>query len=141
MRATLWCMHACMSVCLCQQLCIHCLLPASLSAAQGALQRILLQSDVPAAVSFVEGEIMRLLTGHVGVWELAMTGGLWRVTGQQLEKAAAAGESTHAGLAAVAVLSVRGLTSSEAAVGQDCTDHGRAFTSVWYAYASESQGR
>jgi DNA polymerase delta subunit 1 len=59
---------------------------------QGALQRILLQSDVAAAVSFVEGEIMRLLTGNVGVWELAMTGGLWRVTGQQLEKAAAAGE-------------------------------------------------
>jgi DNA polymerase delta subunit 1 len=59
---------------------------------QGALQRILMQADVPSAVSFVEGEITRLLTGHVGVWELAMTGGLWRVTGQQLEKAAAAGE-------------------------------------------------
>lgn len=64
---------------------------------QGALQRILIQGDVPAAVSFVEGEITRLLTGHVGVWELAMTGGLWRVTGQQLERAAAAaaGEAPH----------------------------------------------
>lgn len=49
-----------------------------------------MHSDVPAAVSFVEAEITRLLTGHVGVWELAMTGGLWRITGQQLEKAAAA---------------------------------------------------
>lgn len=60
--------------------------------AQGALQHILMRSDVPGAVSFVEGEIQRLLTGHVSVWELAMTGGLWRVTGQQLERAAAAGE-------------------------------------------------
>lgn len=58
---------------------------------QGALQRLLMSTDVPGAVSFVEGEITRLLTGRVGVWELAMTGGLWRVTGQQLEKAAAAG--------------------------------------------------
>jgi DNA polymerase delta subunit 1 len=50
-----------------------------------------MEGDVPAAVAFVEREIARLVTGNVGAWELAMTGGLWRVTGQQLEKAAAAG--------------------------------------------------
>ena len=65
---------------------------------QGALERILLRSDVPGAVSFVQGEITRLLTGHVGVWELAMTGGLWRVTGQQLEKAAAAAAGEGGGV-------------------------------------------
>lgn len=54
-----------------------------------------MQGDVPCAVSFVEGEVSRLLTGHVGVWELAMTGGLWRVTGQQLEKAAGAEGTRH----------------------------------------------
>jgi hypothetical protein len=57
---------------------------------QGALERILMQQDVPGAVAFVEGEVSRLLSGKVEMWELAMTGGLWRVTGQQLEKAAAA---------------------------------------------------
>lgn len=31
------------------------------------------------AVEFVEGEVRRLLTGRVGLSELAMTGGLWRV--------------------------------------------------------------
>lgn len=57
---------------------------------QGGLERILMQRDVPGAVAFVEGEVSRLLSGKVEMWELAMTGGLWRVTGQQLEKAAAA---------------------------------------------------
>jgi len=57
---------------------------------QGALERILMRRDVPGAVAFVEGEVSRLLSGKVEMWELAMTGGLWRVTGQQLEKAAAA---------------------------------------------------
>ncbi len=69
----------------------HCCLAAVCP--QGALQHILMQGDVPGAVLFVEREITRLLTGNVGVWELAMTGGLWRVTGQQLEKAAAAGKT------------------------------------------------
>lgn len=59
-----------------------------------------MQRDVASAVSYVESEITRLLTGHVGVWELAMTGGLWRVTGQQLAAAAAAGE--HKSLSAIA---------------------------------------
>jgi DNA polymerase delta subunit 1 len=49
-----------------------------------------MQRDVPGAVKFVEGQIARLLSGRVESWELVMTGGLWRVTGQQLEKAAAA---------------------------------------------------
>jgi DNA polymerase delta subunit 1 len=56
----------------------------------GVLERILMRRDVPGAVSFAEGEIARLLSGRVEVWELAMTGGLWRVTGQQLAAAAAA---------------------------------------------------
>eukprot|EP00879_Flechtneria_rotunda_P007699 GHRR01008072.1.p1 GENE.GHRR01008072.1~~GHRR01008072.1.p1 ORF type:complete len:781 (+),score=286.21 GHRR01008072.1:379-2721(+) len=56
----------------------------------GALERILMAKDVPGAVAYVENQIARLLSGRVELWELAMTGGLWRVTGQQLEKAAAA---------------------------------------------------
>lgn len=51
-----------------------------------------MKQDVPGAVSFAEGQIARLLSGRVEMWELAMTGGLWRVTGQQLAAAAAAGE-------------------------------------------------
>jgi hypothetical protein len=54
-----------------------------------------MQRDVTGAVKYVEGQIARLLSGRVELWELVMTGGLWRVTGQQLEKAAAAaGEHT-----------------------------------------------
>jgi DNA polymerase delta subunit 1 len=49
-----------------------------------------MQCDVPGAVKYAEGQIARLLSGRVELWELVMTGGLWRVTGQQLEKAAAA---------------------------------------------------
>jgi hypothetical protein len=49
-----------------------------------------MQRDVPGAVKYAEGQIARLLSGRVELWELVMTGGLWRVTGQQLEKAAAA---------------------------------------------------
>jgi DNA polymerase delta subunit 1 len=66
-----------------------------LNCPQGALEQILMQRDVPGAVRFAEGQIARLLSGRVELWELVMTGGLWRVTGQQLEKAAAAaGERT-----------------------------------------------
>jgi DNA polymerase delta subunit 1 len=36
----------------------------------------------------VSGEIRRLLSGQVELHELIMTGGLWRVTGQQVENAA-----------------------------------------------------
>lgn len=63
-----------------------------------------MQRDAPGAVSYVEGQIARLLSGRVELWELVMTGGLWRVTGQQLEKAAAA---ASAGVAASRALGVR----------------------------------
>ena len=36
------------------------------------------------------GQVRRLLSGQVELSELVMTGGLWRVTGQQVENAAAA---------------------------------------------------
>jgi hypothetical protein len=35
-------------------------------------------------------QIYRLLSGRVELWELIMTGGLWRRTGQQVAAAAAA---------------------------------------------------
>lgn len=50
-----------------------------------------MQEDVQAAVSFVESEVRRLLLGKVELSELVMTGGLWRVTGQQVANAASAG--------------------------------------------------
>ncbi len=40
-----------------------------------------LQEDVKAAVEYAEGQIRRLLGGQVELWELPLTGGLWRVTG------------------------------------------------------------
>lgn len=55
----------------------------------GSLVRILMEDDVSGAVEFVKGEIRRLLSGHVEIYELVMTGGLWRVTGEQVERAAA----------------------------------------------------
>lgn len=42
---------------------------------------MLLQEDVNAAVEYAEGQIRRLLSGQVELWELPLTGGLWRVTG------------------------------------------------------------
>ena len=86
------------------------------------MRRIVMQDDVKAAVAFVESQITRLLAGHCELWEFVMTGvgtlcpssqdlmvhvvssagsserkrtclqGLWRVTGQQVEAAAVAGE-------------------------------------------------
>jgi len=41
----------------------------------------MLQEDVKAAVEYAEGQIRRLLSGQVELWELPLTGGLWRVTG------------------------------------------------------------
>eukprot|EP00887_Chlorella_sp_A99_P005178 scaffold1.g5178.t1 len=61
----------------------------------GALVRIIMQGDVEAAVRFVEGEVLRLLLGRVDLGELVMTGGLWRVTGEQVEAAAAAEEGAE----------------------------------------------
>jgi hypothetical protein len=44
----------------------------------------------------VAGEVRRLLSGRVELHELVMTGGLWRLTGEQVESAAAeAGPSTE----------------------------------------------
>jgi hypothetical protein len=57
----------------------------------GVLEAVLMQQDVGAAVALVEREVRRLLTGQTEAWELAMTGGLWRITGQQIDKAAAGG--------------------------------------------------
>ncbi|KAL0056285.1 hypothetical protein WJX82_009537 [Trebouxia sp. C0006] len=59
---------------------------------QGALRRIIMQDDVTAASKYVEGEVRRLLGGSCEAWEMVMTGGLWRLTGQQIAGAAAEGE-------------------------------------------------
>ncbi|DBA67150.1 TPA: hypothetical protein ACH3X2_001471 [Trebouxia sp. C0005] len=59
---------------------------------QGALRRIIMQDDVTAASKYVEGEVRRLLAGSCEAWEMVMTGGLWRLTGQQIAGAAAEGE-------------------------------------------------
>ncbi|GIL72478.1 hypothetical protein Vretifemale_2820 [Volvox reticuliferus] len=64
---------------------------------QGSLERILMKDDVEAAVSYAEGQIWRLLSGRVELGELAMTGGLWRITGQQVAAAAAAAEGEGGG--------------------------------------------
>ncbi|KAL4424029.1 hypothetical protein ABPG75_001330 [Micractinium tetrahymenae] len=55
----------------------------------GALQRLLLRNDPEGAADFAKGQIRRLLTGRVDMNELAMSGGLWRVTGEQVERMAA----------------------------------------------------
>ena len=54
-----------------------------------SLVKILMENDVSGAVQFAESEIRRLLSGRVEMNELVMTGGLWRVTGEQVERAAA----------------------------------------------------
>ena len=45
-----------------------------------------LQEDVKAAVEYAEGQIRRLLSGQVELWELPLTGGLWRVTGGNIRE-------------------------------------------------------
>ena len=55
----------------------------------GCLLRILMHQDIDAALKFAEERIDRLLGGNVEVFDLVMTGGLWRVTGEQIESAAA----------------------------------------------------
>ncbi|GFH25722.1 DNA polymerase delta catalytic subunit, partial [Haematococcus lacustris] len=54
----------------------------------GALRRILMDQDIPAATAFAQEQIQRLLSGQVQLWELVMTGGLWRITGSQVAQAA-----------------------------------------------------
>lgn len=51
------------------------------------------QEDIPGALEFAKRQIRRLLGGQTELWELALTGGLWRVTGQQVAQAAAAAEA------------------------------------------------
>jgi hypothetical protein len=63
----------------------------------GVLEAVLMQQDVGAAVALVEREVRRLLSGQAEAWELAMTGGLWRITGQQIDKAAAGGLGLRVG--------------------------------------------
>lgn len=36
----------------------------------------------------VEEEVRRLLSGRAELWELVMTGGLWRVSGKEVREAA-----------------------------------------------------
>ncbi|KAI3433870.1 hypothetical protein D9Q98_003673 [Chlorella vulgaris] len=62
--------------------------PVLRKALHGALVRILMEDNLRGALEFVSGEIRRLLSGQVELHELIMTGGLWRVTGQQVENAA-----------------------------------------------------
>ncbi len=56
----------------------------------GALQRIIMQQDVQGAVDFVQHHVAMLLSGVLEPWHCTMTGGLWRVTGEQVAAAAAA---------------------------------------------------
>eukprot|EP00803_Ostreobium_quekettii_P009207 evm.model.scf_772EXC.4 EVM.evm.TU.scf_772EXC.4 scf_772EXC:31453-42840(-) len=74
---------------------------------QGALQRILMENDVPGAVRYVSEEIQRLLSGDYGIWHTIMTGGLWRVTGQQIEKAALEGDAEDGAQGPHTALAVR----------------------------------
>jgi DNA polymerase delta subunit 1 len=47
-----------------------------------------MHDDNQGAIDLVERQVRRLLTGDVTIWELAMTGGLWRLTGDQVMRAA-----------------------------------------------------
>lgn len=77
----------------------------------GVLVRVIMGNDVSGAVKFAETEIQRLLRGQVTIYELIMTGGLWRVTGEQVERAATESmESTEEGPAAA---SSRGVEQKE----------------------------
>jgi DNA polymerase delta subunit 1 len=58
---------------------------------QGVIKRIVMQDDVDAAVEFAKAQIRRLLSGRCELWELVMTGGLWRMSGQEVERVAMQG--------------------------------------------------
>lgn len=75
----------------------------------GAVSRIIMHDSVKEAVAFVEGEIRRLLSGGCELWEFAMTGGLWRITGQQVEAAAVAGAGAHCAVSIVLIFRVETL--------------------------------
>jgi DNA polymerase delta subunit 1 len=63
----------------------------------GSLVRILMENDVVGAVDFAATEIRRLLSGRAEMSEFVMTGGLWRVTGDQIDQAAAGIVDTTSG--------------------------------------------
>ncbi|KAK9810365.1 hypothetical protein WJX72_009511 [[Myrmecia] bisecta] len=93
---------------------------------QGSLRRIIMQDDVKGAVEFVEGEVRRLLSGRCELWEMVMTGGLWRVTGQQVERAAAVQEGSATPTAGADDAEVRG-PHAALAVRLQQRDAGRTF--------------
>ena len=57
------------------------------------LELALVDRDLPAAQAHAASEIHRLLSGGVDMGELVMSGGLWRVTGKDIAKAALAAEA------------------------------------------------
>jgi len=63
----------------------------------GALVCIIMHNDVQLALEFCTKEIKRLLLGEVDLFELIMTGGLWRISGEQIDKAAAAAAAAASG--------------------------------------------
>jgi DNA polymerase delta subunit 1 len=71
------------------------------------------------AVEYAEGQIRRLLSGQVELWELPLTGGLWRVTGAQVAQAAAA-DGAPGAASAVSEEEVRGPHASLAVRLQVC---------------------
>ncbi|KAK9916419.1 hypothetical protein WJX75_002409 [Coccomyxa subellipsoidea] len=92
---------------------------------QGVLARIIMQEDMTGAVEYAEGQIRRLLSGQVELWELPLTGGLWRVTGAQVAQAAAA-DGAPGAASAVSEEEVRGPHAS-LAVRLQQRDPGRTF--------------
>lgn len=60
------------------------------------LELALVDRDLAAAQAHAASEIHRLLSGGVDIGELIMSGGLWRVTGKDIAKAALAAEAGDA---------------------------------------------
>ncbi|CAI5973996.1 unnamed protein product [Closterium sp. NIES-65] len=84
---------------------------------RAVIRRILLDGDVAAAAREARAAVVRLMTGGCSMFELIMTGGLWRVNDSDLSAIA---EQTAAASAAAAGRASRGLDSpqrSEAAAG------------------------
>lgn len=76
-------------------------------------------------MEYAEGQIRRLLSGQVELWELPLTGGLWRVTGAQVAQAAAAEGAPGPAAAAVSEEEVRGPHASLAVRLQVCHASGQ----------------
>jgi DNA polymerase delta subunit 1 len=60
------------------------------------LELALVDRDLAAAQAHAASEIHRLLSGGVDIGELVMSGGLWRITGKDIAKAALAAEAGDA---------------------------------------------